>query len=342
MAIASNHETCANTSSLAEAMPLPLPQQSLKPSNPESMTFSVQNNYNDDVEDTRGVSMIKLKELMRKYQQQRTEEVTKQNIQMEKEKAKFSAPRHPFNKSKVPRAILEQTRLLPIYSKRNELVELVRNNQFVIVIGETGSGKSTQTPQYLVEAGLHSNRKIGITQPRRVAAKSLAERVAKECGVTLGTSVGYAVRFDKKVSDDTIIKYMTDGILVKECIVEVNLDAYSIIIIDEAHERSIHSDVCFGLLKRAARKRPDLKVIISSATLEVGKFSPYFNNAPVLNVTGKGYEVEILYNPLYDYLIGAVDTIIEINRRQPRGINIAEGRTILTISELPLGVLMLM
>lgn len=113
--------------------------------------------------------------------------------------------------------------------------------------GDTGSGKSTQIPQYLAEAGFATTGKIGITQPRRVAAKALAERVSKECGVTVGTLVGYAVRFDKSISGDTIIKYMTDGLLVRECTTEPNLNSYSVIIVDEAHERSINTDVCFGI-----------------------------------------------------------------------------------------------
>lgn len=171
-------------------------------------------------------------------------------LEREHEIKQLSLPKKLFNKEKVPESILAQCKELPIYSRKQELLELVRDNQFVIVLGETGSGKSTQIPQYLAEAGLHGYGKIGVTQPRRIAAISLADRVAKECGVTVGDQVGYAVRFDNKVSSETVIKYMTDGMLVKECASESNLEKYSVIIIDEAHERSIHTDVCFGKLQQ--------------------------------------------------------------------------------------------
>lgn len=160
--------------------------------------------------------------------------------------AAFNVPKPLFNKSKVPRAIQEQQRKLPIYKHKDQLIEAIRSNQVVIVKGETGSGKSTQIPQYLVEAGLHCSKKIAVTQPRRVAAKALATRVALEMGVPVGSTVGYAFRFAREISGDTVIKYMTDGLLVKECVSEANLDTYSIIIIDEAHERSVQTDVCFG------------------------------------------------------------------------------------------------
>lgn len=134
---------------------------------------------------------------------------------------------------------------------KNELIKLIKNNQFIIVVGETSCGKSTQIPKYIAEAGIANDGMIGITQPRRVAAKSLAQRVAVELGVDLGTYVGFAVRFESCISSKTVIKFMTDGILVKDCTQEEpNLDSYSVIIIDEAHERSIHTDVGFGMLKK--------------------------------------------------------------------------------------------
>lgn len=154
-----------------------------------------------------------------------------------------------FRTQNVPTEIIEHTRSLPIYSMKNQMIQLVKNNQFLIIHSETGSGKSTQIPQYIVDADIvKDGLMMGITQPRRVAAKSLAERVAMESGVELGTSVGFSVRFESCVSSRTIIKYMTDGLLVKECTQgDTNLDAYSVIMIDEAHDRSIRTDVCFGM-----------------------------------------------------------------------------------------------
>ncbi|CAL8109470.1 unnamed protein product [Orchesella dallaii] len=263
-------------------------------------------------------------DLLMKFKAERDAEAQLQVQELEKlrqKEALVAAASNSFSRKNVPRKILEQMRLLPIYSSKNELVELIKKNQMVIVIGETGSGKSTQIPQYLVEAGFAAKGKVGITQPRRVAAKALAERVAIECGVKVGTRVGYAVRFDKCVSGNTVIKYMTDGMLVKEFSQEPFLDTYSVIIIDEAHERSIHTDICFGLLKRAALNRPDLKIIISSATLNAPKFSKYFNDAPILNVSGKGYEVELIYelSQFGDYIQRSVETVFKIHRNEPRG-----------------------
>ncbi|ODM95829.1 ATP-dependent RNA helicase DHX8 [Orchesella cincta] len=261
--------------------------------------------------------------LFSKFQADRDAEAQLQAQELEKLKQTEveAAAKKDFNRKNVPRKILEQMRKLPIYSSKNKLIELLQNNQMVVVMGETGSGKSTQIPQYLVEAGFSTSGKIGITQPRRVAAKALAERVSIECGVKVGTRVGYAVRFDKCVSGNTIIKYMTDGMLVKEFSQEPLLEAYSVIIIDEAHERSIHTDICFGLLKRAAISRPDLKIIISSATLDSQKISAYFNNAPILKVPGKGYDVELVYEtvPFGDYIQRSVDTVFRIHRHEPRG-----------------------
>lgn len=183
---------------------------------------------------------LELLKFLQSYEQGRDAEAHKKNEELKKPKL--------FRTANVPPEILEHKRSLPIYSVRDDLIKLIENNQFVIIVGETGSGKSSQIPQYLAEAGLNSDGlMIGITQPRRVAAKSLAERVAMESGVKLGTSVGFSVRFESCVSSKTILKYMTDGMLVKDCVqAEPNLDSYSVIMIDEAHERSIHTDVCFG------------------------------------------------------------------------------------------------
>ncbi len=187
------------------------------------------------------------------YQENRDADIVKKNEVLKQSKQRL------FRTENVPQEIVDRKRSLPIYAVKNDLIELIKKNQFVIVIGETGSGKSSQIPQYIAETDIVGDGlKIGITQPRRVAAKSLAERVAVESGVKLGTQVGFAVRFESCVSSKTIIKYMTDGMLVKECTqAEPNLDSYSVIIIDEAHDRSIHTDVCLGMLEKSSRSTPN-------------------------------------------------------------------------------------
>lgn len=185
--------------------------------------------------------------------------------------------KNTFRRENVPAEIIEHTRSLPIFAVKNDLIELIKKNQFVIIVGEPGTGKSTQIPQYIAEAEIvKDGLMIGITQPRRVAAKSLAERVALESGVKLGTSVGFTVRFESCVSSKTIIKYMTDGILVKDGTQgEQNLVSYSVIMIDEAHERSIHTDVCFGMLKNfECMKGIDVDFILLRVIEESSKEPP--------------------------------------------------------------------
>lgn len=218
--------------------------------------------------------------------------------------------------------IIDHVRSLPIYPVREELIQLIRDNPVVVVKGETGSGKSTQIPKYLVSAGFTNNGKtIAITQPRRVAAKSLAARVARETGTELGNLVGFAVRFHKCISQETIIKYVTDGLLIKEATGDPELSQYSVVMIDEAHERSIHTDLCCGLLKRIIAKRSDFRVIISSATLEEQTFANYFGNVPVFNVSGRTFPVEIIYEPKPPgfYLDGVSDVIIKVCREETLG-----------------------
>jgi len=157
---------------------------------------------------------------------------------------------------------------LPVYPLREELLKAVRDNQVLIIVGETGSGKTTQIPQFLHESGYTKTGKIGITQPRRVAAMSVAARVAYEMGVKLGSQVGYSIRFEDCTSEDTILKYMTDGMLLREFLMNPDLGTYSMLMIDEAHERTLHTDILFGLVKDIARARKDFKLLISSATLD--------------------------------------------------------------------------
>ncbi|GAC94707.1 pre-mRNA splicing factor [Pseudozyma hubeiensis SY62] len=211
---------------------------------------------------------------------------------------------------------------LPVYALRQELLDAIDEYQVLIVVGETGSGKTTQLPQFLHEAGYTKDgKKVGCTQPRRVAAMSVAARVAEEMGVRLGRECGYSIRFEDCTSDDTVIKYMTDGMLLREFLTEPDLSSYSALIIDEAHERTLSTDVLFGLVKDIARFRPDLKLLISSATLDAEKFSEFFDDAPIFNVPGRRYPVDIHYTPQPEanYLHAAITTIFQIHTTQPRG-----------------------
>lgn len=218
-------------------------------------------------------------------------------------------------------SIKEQRESLPIFQFREEIISAVENNQVLVVIGETGSGKTTQMTQYLAEAGFAARGKIGCTQPRRVAAMSVAKRVAEEVGCKVGEEVGYTIRFEDCTSPATRIKYMTDGMLLRECLLDARLSSYSVIMLDEAHERTIHTDVLFGLLKKALVTRPDLKLIVTSATLDAEKFSAYFHDCPIFTIPGRTYPVEILYTkePEPDYLDAALLTCMQIHLTEPSG-----------------------
>ncbi|TPX49811.1 hypothetical protein SeMB42_g00606 [Synchytrium endobioticum] len=211
---------------------------------------------------------------------------------------------------------------LPIFVYRDQLLEAIQQFQVLVIVGETGSGKTTQIPQYLHEAGYTKDaKKIGCTQPRRVAAMSVAARVAEEMNVKLGYQVGYSIRFEDCTSDKTLIKYMTDGMLLREFLTEPDLASYSVLIIDEAHERTLHTDVLFGLVKDIARFRPDLKLLISSATMDAQKFSDYFDQAPIFNIPGRKFPVQVYYTaaPEANYLAAAITTIMQIHITQDTG-----------------------
>ncbi|GGO88709.1 ATP-dependent helicase [Wenjunlia tyrosinilytica] len=187
---------------------------------------------------------------------------------------------------------------LPVSQKKDEILAAVRDHQVVIVAGETGSGKTTQLPKICLELGRGVSGLIGHTQPRRIAARTVAERVAEELGTPLGRAVGWKVRFTDQVGDDTLVKVMTDGILLAELQNDRNLSQYDTLIIDEAHERSLNVDFILGYLKQLLPRRPDLKVVITSATIDPERFSRHFDDAPVIEVSGRTYPVEVRYRPL--------------------------------------------
>lgn len=187
---------------------------------------------------------------------------------------------------------------LPVSQKQQEIAEAIRDHQVVIVAGETGSGKTTQLPKICLTLGRGVKGLIGHTQPRRLAARTVANRIADELETSLGGCVGYKVRFNDQVSDNTQIKLMTDGILLAEIQQDRLLMQYDTIIIDEAHERSLNIDFLLGYLRELLPRRPDLKVIITSATIDPQRFSRHFNNAPIVEVSGRTYPVEVRYRPV--------------------------------------------
>ncbi|KAG8884376.1 hypothetical protein FRB97_004385 [Tulasnella sp. 331] len=231
--------------------------------------------------------------------------------------AKLTAPH-----SLAAKSIDDTRKSLPIYQYREQILEAIAKYQVLIVVAETGSGKTTQLPQYLHEAGYtKSGQKVGCTQPRRVAAMSVAARVADEMGTKVGYEVGYSIRFEDCTSDKTVVKYMTDGMLLREFLTEPSLEGYSALIIDEAHERTLSTDILLALVKDIARFRPELRLLISSATMNAEKFSKYFDEAPVFYVPGRRYPVDIHYTPQPEanYLHAAITTVFQIHTTQPKG-----------------------
>ena len=214
--------------------------------------------------------------------------------------------------------LLKKRKSLPVWSSRKQILDLVEKNRIVIIQGETGSGKTTQIPQFLLDAGYYGG--IVCTQPRRVAAMSIAKRVSQEMEVELGEQVGYTVRFDDKTSKNTLIKYVTDGLLLKEATTDHTLKKYQIIIIDEAHERTLATDILFGFLKELMEKRKELKLIIMSATFDIEKFQNYFD-APLAIIKGRTYPVDIIYlsSPTDDYVDCAVKKVIQIHKEEKPG-----------------------
>ncbi|QLB42977.1 ATP-dependent RNA helicase HrpA [Mannheimia pernigra] len=206
---------------------------------------------------------------------------------------------------------------LPVSARREEILTLIRENQVVVIAGETGSGKTTQLPKMCLELGRGVKGLIGHTQPRRIAARSVATRIAEELKSELGNTVGYKVRFNDQVNEHSLVKLMTDGILLAEIQHDRYLNQYDTLIIDEAHERSLNNDFILGYLKQILHKRPDLKVIITSATIDVERFSKHFNNAPIIEVSGRTFPVEVRYRPIVeekeqDQLQGILNAVDEL------------------------------
>ncbi|XP_028329912.1 ATP-dependent RNA helicase DHX15 isoform X1 [Gouania willdenowi] len=214
--------------------------------------------------------------------------------------------------------ILKKRLQLPVWEYRERFADILKGSQCFVLVGETGSGKTTQIPQWCVEAVRSlpgPRRAVACTQPRRVAAVNVAQRVADEMDVKLGQEVGYSVRFDDCSSAKTVLKYMTDGMLLREAVSDPMFERYGVILLDEAHERTLSTDILMGVLKEVLHQRPDLKVIVMSATLDAGKFQVYFDDCPLLTVKGRPHSVEIFYTPEpeQDYLEAAIRTVIQIH-----------------------------
>ncbi|WP_374694355.1 DEAD/DEAH box helicase, partial [Frankia sp. ACN10a] len=217
-----------------------------------------------------------------------------------------AAARVARRRANVP--ALSYPEILPVTQRKDEILAAIRDHQVVIIAGETGSGKTTQLPKICLELGRGVRGMIGHTQPRRIAARTVADRIAEELGTPspqAGGVVGYQTRFTDQVHDDTLVKLMTDGILLAEISSDRSLRRYDTLIIDEAHERSLNIDFILGYLRSLLPRRPDLKVVITSATIETARFSAHFGDAPVIEVSGRTYPVEVRYRPLVP---GARDT----------------------------------
>ncbi|XDG03368.1 hypothetical protein ABKA04_002983 [Annulohypoxylon sp. FPYF3050] len=241
-----------------------------------------------------------------------------------------------INSNFIP-ALHKPSALLPIAKHHDSLLYLIEKNPVTIVVGQTGSGKTTQIPQFLENAGWCSDGKIiGVTQPRRVAATTVAVRVAEEYGCEVGKEVGYSIRFEDVTSAVTRIKFLTDGLLIREALVDPLLSRYSVIMVDEAHERSISTDILLGLLKKIRKRRPELRIIISSATLQAEDFLNFFSDqsekqespdgdkneiGSIISLEGRMYPVDTLYleTPAEDYVEKAISTVFDIHTQEPEG-----------------------
>ena len=249
-------------------------------------------------------------------------EISQEQINSIKSKLTASVNRRTYRQQHLPKPSFKAD--LPVIERRADIAKAIQANQVVILSGETGSGKTTQLPKICLELGRGVYGLIGHTQPRRIAARTVATRIAEELNSELGDVVGYKVRFHDQVkADKSYIKLMTDGILLAETQNDKFLNQYDTLIIDEAHERSLNIDFLLGYLKQLLPKRPDLKVIITSATIDTKRFSSHFNNAPVIEVSGRTFPVEIRYRPPmndeedqqdYDMIRGIIEATDELCR----------------------------
>ena len=248
-----------------------------------------------------------------KIKSQEAQQAVAAEIQQQIEQARL----HVENRKSAVKNPIVFPESLPVSQRKAEIQTLLSEHQVIVVAGETGSGKTTQLPKMCLELGLGNLDTIGHTQPRRIAARSVAARIAEELQTELGDLVGYKVRFNDQISDNTQIKLMTDGILLAEIQTDRFLNQYSCLIIDEAHERSLNNDFILGYLKQLLPRRPDLKVIITSATIDVERFAKHFNNAPIIEVSGRTYPVEVRYRPIaeeddQDQLQGILNAVDEL------------------------------
>lgn len=255
--------------------------------------------------------------------------LSEQNIEKRfrhlEKKIRFSVEKRQWRKTRVPKPTYNET--LPIVEKKAEIIRAISENRVVVISGETGSGKTTQIPKFCLEAGCGIDGRIGCTQPRRIAALTVARRITEELGDENNNTVGVKIRFKDETSDDNFIKIMTDGMLLAEASNDPFLNEYDTIIVDEAHERSLNIDFVMGILKTLLKKRKNLKVIITSATIDTRKFSKAFNDAPVIEVSGRMYPVEVRYWPMDDefkdeepsYVEMAVRAVERLTRESPWG-----------------------
>lgn len=213
---------------------------------------------------------------------------------------------------------------LPVFEHRETFMRLLDENQTIVLVGETGSGKTTQIPQWCVDYCIAKNSSeqqklcVACTQPRRVAAMSVAARVAEEMDVALGQEVGYSIRFEACTSSKTLLKYLTDGMLLREAMNDSNLHHYGVVILDEVHERTLSTDILMGVLKRLIARRKDIKIVVMSATLDAGKFQTYFDNSPLLSVPGRTHPVEVMWanETTRDFLEAAIETVFQIHTQE--------------------------